>query len=157
MEQSEAAPLENGESLEPVDTASALSGTHGMGHEEAPIPAKAEQPVVASIKDHFSLLMPSSTVQFESNSSGARVFELEDGQIVLEENKKNEIIAKQMEDKTTGATLLRLTYTVVTAFWTGFLFVFSLQVLLFLTLDLVSLLQATVFRFEHLADTAALH
>ena len=142
MERTEAAPVEH-ESLEPAETARASSGTNDKGHEKAPIPVKAEKTLVAGIKDHFSLLMPSSTVEFVSNS-GAHVFELEDGQIVLEEDKKHEIIAKQMEDKTTGATLLRLTYTVVTAFWTGFLFVFSLQVLLFLTLDLVSLLQATV-------------
>ena len=145
------APLEHRPS-DAVDMTMTRDPLVTTNHED-PILQQNEEPIVASVKDHFSLLMPSSKIQFESPGSGARVFELEDGQIILEEDNKHGIMAKQMEDKTTGATLLRSIYTIVTAFWTGFLFVFSLQVLLFLTLDLVSRLLATVWlRFEHSAD-----
>ncbi|GKZ00654.1 hypothetical protein MPSEU_001017600 [Mayamaea pseudoterrestris] len=100
-----------------------------------------EMPLIANFKDHFSLPMPSSRIRFRSTRSAARVIEQEDGQFVLEENydsdeDEHEVSIKRIEDKSAGVSFLRAIYAVVTAFWTGFLLIFSLQILLFLTLDL---------------------
>ena len=46
------------------------------------------------------------------------------------------ISVKRMQDLTAGVSILRISYSVVCALWTGFFFVFCLQVLLFLVLDL---------------------
>jgi hypothetical protein len=101
-----------------------------------------EMPMIADFKDHFSLLMPSSRIRFRSSRSAARVIEQEDGQFVLEETYDPEddehvVSIKRIEDKSAGVAFLRTIYAIVTAFWTGFLLIFSLQILLFLTLDLV--------------------
>jgi hypothetical protein len=92
--------------------------------------------------DHFTLPAPSSTVRFRSKYSAARVFENKTTQFVLEETydpvtTKRKINVKRMKDTTKGLQFLRATYTIVCILWTGFFFVFALQVLLFLVLDLV--------------------
>jgi hypothetical protein len=92
--------------------------------------------------DHFTLPAPSSTVRFRSKHSAARVFENKTTQFVLEETydpvtTKRKINVKRMKDSTKGLQFLRATYTIVCILWTGFFFVFALQVLLFLVLDLV--------------------
>ena len=91
--------------------------------------------------DHFTLAAPSSTVRFRSKNDAARVFENKTTQFVLEETydpatHKHEINVKRMKTTTKTLQLLRATYTIVCIMWTGFFFVFCLQVLLFLVLDL---------------------
>ena len=49
---------------------------------------------------------------------------------------KHQITIRQLHDTTEGVRFLRATYTLATAFWTGFLFVFAVQILLFVFLDL---------------------
>jgi len=98
-------------------------------------------PVVAAFKDHFTLQMPSSTVRYRGRQSAARVVEGIDTQFVLEETinektKKHQIEIRVIHHTSEGVRALRVSYALVTAFWTGFLFVFCLQVLLFLVLDL---------------------
>ena len=98
-------------------------------------------PTVASLKDHFTLSIPSSVVRYRNSRGAARVIEGNEFQFVLEEsyNKetdRDEITIRRIQDSNEGLRLLRLTYTIVTAFWTGFLFVFCMQLLLFLFLDL---------------------
>ena len=113
----------------------------GDGPDAADVLADGELPFIASFKDHFSLPMPSSRIRFRSHRSAARVIEQEDGQFILEESYnpedgEHDVTIKRIEDRSAGATALRAIYAIVTAFWTGFLLIFSLQVLLFLTLDL---------------------
>lgn len=110
------------------------------GHEEE---NRLGFPVIANFKDHFSLPMPSSRIRFRSHRSAARVIEQEEGQFILEEtfdaeHDEQDISIKRIEDNAAGVTLLRAIYAIVTAFWTGFLLIFSLHILLFVTLDLVS-------------------
>jgi hypothetical protein len=69
------------------------------------------------------------------------VYENKTEQFVLEETRedgatKSKITVKLMRDTTKSLQLLRVIYTVVCVLWTGFFFVFGLQVLLFLVLDL---------------------
>jgi hypothetical protein len=100
-------------------------------------------------KDHFTLAVPSSTVRFRSKQNCARVFENKSSQFVLEETydpetKKREITAKQMNDATTGLQVLRGIYTLVCSLFFAFFFVFCLQAILFLVLDLAIESGATV-------------
>ena len=48
---------------------------------------------------------------------------------------KNEITIRRIQEGGAGLRFLRAAYTIVTAFWAGFLFAFSLQLLLFLQED----------------------
>jgi hypothetical protein len=98
-------------------------------------------PSVAKFQDHFTLLIPSSTIRYRDSRCAARVLETTDAQFVLEEaydekTQKPEVSIRRIHDTSEGVRFLRLSYLIVTAFWTGFLFVFCLQILLFLFLDL---------------------
>ena len=117
----------------------------GVGGTDVPKPSrqrlsnKAEhkEPVVASIKDHFTLAAPSNLVRFRSRTNAARVYEADGVQIVLEETYDEEtktsiIHTRRLSDQTAGVQFLRLLYTIVTCLFTGFFFVFCLQMLLFL-------------------------
>jgi len=55
---------------------------------------------------------------------------------VNEDTGHHQISIRRIPDTTAGVQFLRILYATVTAFWTGFLFVFCLQILLFLFLDL---------------------
>lgn len=99
------------------------------------------QPEISRFNDHFTLLIPSSTIRYREGRAAARVLEANDAQFVLEEtyNKKKDkhsVSIRRIHDTSEGVRFLRLSYAIVTAFWTGFLFVFCLQILLFLFLDL---------------------
>jgi len=101
----------------------------------------SDTPTVSTFRDHFTLPVPSSVVRYRHSQGAARVIEGSDFQFVLEEHvdpkdKRHEVTIRRIADGGSGLTFLRCLYTVVTAFWTGFLFVFSMQVLLFLFLDL---------------------
>lgn len=88
-------------------------------------------------RDHFSLKHPSSTVRFRSSATSYRVYQGNNSQFVLEQTQGNEITVKRVRDVTSGSMFLRAVYTVVTVLWSGFLFVFCTQLLIFLVMDLV--------------------
>lgn len=99
------------------------------------------EPEITHFKDHFTLLIPTSTIRYRDGHSAARVIEAPDSQFVLEETYNTEesrhtVSIRRIHDTSEGVRFLRLSYAIVTAFWTGFFFVFCLQVLLFLFLDL---------------------
>jgi hypothetical protein len=107
-----------------------------------------KEPQLSHYKDHFTLPAPSSTVRFRSKRNAARIFENKASQLVLEETfdpetELSEITVKHMYDSSSGLQFLRATYSLVCAFWTGFFFVFCMQVLLFLVLDLAIVSGAT--------------
>jgi hypothetical protein len=88
----------------------------------------------ASFSDHFSLEAPSDEIRFRSScvrvyTSGTQQF-----QIVEEENKC--LKAKVTSDGSSGLSMLRACYTLVTVLMMGFLLVFCVQVLLFLFVSL---------------------
>jgi hypothetical protein len=99
------------------------------------------EPVLVGLKDHFTLPAPSNLVRFRSRKNAARVYDSKGVQMILEEayNKETEtstISVKRLNDETSGVHLLRLLYTITCCLFTGFFFVFCLQVLLFLVLNL---------------------
>ena len=105
------------------------------------VDAQGDSALVGGFSDHFTLSIPSSTVRYRDSRSAARVIDGQDFQFVLEETydkdtHKHEVSIRRIQDSSEGVVFLRILYTIVTAFWTGFLFVFCLQVLLFLLLDL---------------------
>ena len=98
-------------------------------------------PEISKFHDHFTLLIPSSTIRYRDGRAAARVLEANDAQFVLEETYDKEkdrhsVSIRRIHDTSEGVRVLRTSYLIVTAFWTGFLFVFCLQILLFLFLDL---------------------
>ena len=117
-----------------------------VGEKEAGRPGKLDhglesEPMLGSIEDHFTLPGASNLVRFRNRRNAARVYEANGVQMVLEETydrstRKSTIIAKRLTDDTFGTSFLRLLYTIVVSLFTGFFFVFCLQVLLFLVLDL---------------------
>lgn len=144
---------------QPVETHASLQGQKGpavLGGQEpvvaggwdhltipaAPsMPLSTREPVVAGIKDHFTLNSASNLVRFRSKLNAARVFDEGGYQTVMEEvydpnTNTSTISVKRHQDLNAGVSILRISYTIVCALWTGFFFVFCLQVLLFLVLDL---------------------
>jgi hypothetical protein len=105
-------------------------------------------PIVAGFKDHFTLSLPSNIVRYRESHGAARVISGQDSQFVLEETydakeDKHGVSIRNIHDSSEGVKVLRISYAIVTAFWTGFLFVFCLQILLFLVLDLAIEVGAT--------------
>lgn len=97
-------------------------------------------PVVSSFKDHFTLPIPSSVIRYRNLHSAARILETSDAQFVLEDlydedTKTRQVSIRRIHDTSEGVRVLRLLYAIVAAFWTGFLFILCLQILLFLFLD----------------------
>jgi len=106
-----------------------------------PIGFAGNAPAVSAFRDHFTLQIPTSTVRYRNNRAAARILETTDAQFVLEETYNEEtndhkVEIRRIHNTTEGVRFLRIGYALVTAFWTGFLFVFCLQVILFLILDL---------------------
>ena len=99
-----------------------------------------DTPTVSTFDDHFTLQIPSSVIRYRDKKSAARVIETSEAQFVLEETVSEDnvhhISIRRIHNTSTGVQVLRVVYATVTAFWTGFLFVFCLQILLFLFLDL---------------------
>jgi hypothetical protein len=88
------------------------------------------------VKEHFSLTHPSSTVTFAEDQMLVFVDNLE--QVVLEKKSGTDYLtAKQATFTTPGLFLTRVAYTMVALLMTGFLFVFCIQILLFLFLGLL--------------------
>jgi hypothetical protein len=82
------------------------------------------EPMIASLQDHFSLNTPSNLIRFRHRLNAARVYDSAIAQTVLEEeyNENTDtstITVRQMKDLTSGTTILRISYSVVTALWTG--------------------------------------
>lgn len=99
------------------------------------------KPVVATFSDHFTLPLPSSVVRYREKHSAALIVEGNTSQFILEEtldsnSKQRRIEIRRLVNTSEGVRVLRLMYGLVTVFWTGFLFVLCLHVLLFLFLDL---------------------
>jgi hypothetical protein len=114
---------------------------------EAPRPPKTT-PAILDFKDHFTLPIPSSVIRYRESHSAARVIEGQNSQFVLEETydakeDKHGVSIRKIHNSSEGVKVLRLSYAIVTAFWTGFLFIFCLQILLFLVLDLAIEVGAT--------------
>jgi len=87
------------------------------------------------VKDHFSLSNPSSTVQFSDKE--AIVFVDNTQQLVLQKGEDDDFfVARHVSTGTPGLFLIRAAYTLVTVLMTGVLFVFCIQVVLFLFLGL---------------------
>mmetsp|Transcript_69394 Transcript_69394/g.103256 ORF Transcript_69394/g.103256 Transcript_69394/m.103256 type:complete len:1021 (+) Transcript_69394:57-3119(+) len=109
--------------------------------------------------DHYSLRTPSCEVRFQkalvrvypqrySQLLIEERFQLDDGRSVryLDKNdnvKKREFTVKRMSDVTFGLLLLRLTYTLASLFVVGYLFVFALNLLLYVILGIVTELGLT--------------
>jgi len=99
------------------------------------------EPMIAGLEDHFTLPTKSNLVRFRQKQNAARVYDEGRFQTVLEEtydptSGTSKVAVKRMVDGTYGTTILRISYSIVCALWTGFFFTFCLQVLLFLVLDL---------------------
>lgn len=104
-------------------------------------PSSSESPILTKLDDHFTLPIASNLVRFRNKKNAARVYQDKGVQMVMEETydedqKKSVITVRRLSDETSGVQFLRLIYSIVCALFTGFLFVFCLQVLLFLVLDL---------------------
>lgn len=94
--------------------------------------------------DHYSLLVPSSTVKFRGSSAGSRVIENETNQMILEEHYDptsgaRTIELKRVNGASKGLNLLRGIYTIVCFLWVGIFLAFCFQILLNLVLDLAVL------------------
>lgn len=92
--------------------------------------------------DHYSLQYPSSTIRFRTSKAAHRVYEGNRTQFVLEET-DDQVVVKRVRDTTAGVYVLRAIYTGVAILWSGFLFIFCTQLLIFLVMDLASYLGAT--------------
>ena len=97
-------------------------------------------PTVTLPKDHFTLSNPTTIIRYRRSSQAARIIEDSDKQYILEEadnlDGEHEISIRQIHDTSEGVRFLRGLYALATAFWTGFLFVFCVQIMLFVFLDL---------------------
>lgn len=137
----EAVPNENTDDKETDDRDNDESKsddeTNGDGSEDT-----EATPPHLPYRDHYSLQHPSSTVRFRSSTTSHRVYQGNNSQFVLEE-KNEEITVKRVRDTTPGTMFLRAVYTVVAVLWTGFLFVFCTQLLIFLVMDLAVYLGGT--------------
>jgi hypothetical protein len=118
-----------------------------------PVLAKKHQPQLLHMQDHFTLPTPSSTIRFRNRNNCARVYENKQTQMVMEETynpetDQSDIIVRRLDDSTQSLHFLRLTYSLVCALWTGFFFVFCLQALLFMVLDLAIVSGATAINAD---------
>jgi len=107
----------------------ALEPPEGLNPETPPDAA------VTTFQDHFTLQIPTSTVRYRHQQAAARIIETSDAQYILEEH-KDKVEIRRVHDTSEGVRFLRVLYALVTAFWTGFLFVFCIQVILYAILDL---------------------
>lgn len=102
---------------------------------------RAGEPTVTLPKDHFTLSSPTTTIRYRRSDNAARIIEDADKQYILEEadndkTSEHEITIRQIHDTSEGVRFLRALYFLATAFWTGFLFVFCVMILLFVFLDM---------------------
>ena len=84
-------------------------------------------------ESHFTVRTPTSTLQYRGRL--LRVIDTDYDQIILskvKEDNKEKIIVKRISPGTLSHKILRISYTLVTVLFCGFLFVFCFQVLLLL-------------------------
>ena len=87
------------------------------------------------VKDHFSLSNPSSAITFADTEAIVFVDNFE--QVSLEKKDgTNYFTAKQASVSSPGLLLSRLAYTMIALLMSGFVFVFCIQIVLFLFLGL---------------------
>lgn len=98
---------------------------------------------IENYHDHFTLSAPSSTIRFRASNTTSRVYESKYSQFIIEQDKDGKVTTKRMVSGNSGLQFLRAVYTLVVLFWTGFLVVFCVQVLLFLIQDLTIQVGAT--------------
>jgi len=94
------------------------------------------------IQDHFSLRSRGSRIHFTDTNTVDIVWTDGNQQYVIEDDYdddgKDEVEQMKLIDtSTTGQTFLRATCSLVCLFWTGFLLVCSMQLLVYLVLDLL--------------------
>ena len=103
---------------------------------------QSEGPSKNQYNDHFTLAAPSSTVRFRGSTTSAHVYDTSYSQFVIEDN-GGDLTAKRMSTTTASLKFLRATYTIVCLFFTGFLLVFCVQLLLYLFQDVTIEMGAT--------------
>jgi hypothetical protein len=112
----------------------------GTGVEVIDAVYDTSRPTVSLPVDHFTLSVPTTTIRYRRSNNAARIIEDSDKQYILEEadNKDGShgISIRKINDSSEGVRFLRATYALATAFWTGFLFVFCIQIILFVFLDM---------------------
>ena len=87
------------------------------------------------VQDHFSLSNPSSSVNFGEDE--ALIFFHNNSQTTLEKKRGSDvIIAKQADLGSAGLIFTRFVYTLVAFLMAGFVFIFCIQIVLFLFLGL---------------------
>jgi len=86
-------------------------------------------------KDHPSLQYARGNVDVPSSNSILKIYPSVTSQFVLEEE-DGTITAKHIEDRSIGLSLLHTVYSIVALLMTGFLFVFCLNIVLFLFIGL---------------------
>ena len=88
-----------------------------------------------TVKDHFSLSNPSSTATFANDET--LIFNDNLEQVVLEKKEgEDHITAKQATVASPGLMFTRVAYTIVAFLISGYMFVFCIQLVLFLFLGL---------------------
>jgi len=98
--------------------------------------AEEDNTSVLNIIDHFLLSSPSSTIHLHNEQT--HVFTDGTHQIILQKDaESNSYHAKQVEEGNAALFLIRLTYTIIAVLMSGFLFMFCVQIILFLFLGLL--------------------
>jgi len=115
-----------------------------VGAVEVPLVGNAignEVPIVGNgignivLRDHETLETPSCRIDFQGKQS--HILNTGNSQIVLESQKNSNVLkVKQFDEATPGLLLLRFAYTLMAVLMAGFLFVFCVQLILFLFLGL---------------------
>lgn len=85
------------------------------------------------VRDHFSLHAPVSAVKFDQAQT--YIFATQMDQLVLEK-RGDEILARRIQEDSPGYVFARGSYSIIAFLMAGFLFVFCIQLLLFLILGL---------------------
>jgi len=90
---------------------------------------------VPNFQDHFSLAYPSSYLKFRDRE--IRIYSTPFSQTIFEKKLNSSMVqVKEVADTSIGLFFLRAWYTLISLLMSGFLFVFCIQLLLFLFLGL---------------------
>jgi len=138
----------SGDEVSSLSTTRATTNTNSVHH-----PLNLANDNDVEFESHFTLRIPTSTVHFRGST--LRVIDTDQDQIILQEtthnynshvstgdgdydNKHimNKVVVKRLSPTSYSNRFLRIGYTLITILLLGFLFVFSLQVLLFLFIAL---------------------
>ena len=104
--------------------------------EDAPQDEEAKkEKITLDMEDHFTLPHPASYIKFQNKD--LQIFSLETSQIVIEK-KGDEIIGRKTKEGSIGLLLLRGFYALMAFLLSGFIFIFCIQILLFLFIGLIT-------------------